>query len=301
MRKTFTRSLLAAVCCLAALFSVNANAASGKPVVVASTNFPEQLVLANIYADVLEARGVSVKTRMHLGSREIVFPALKAGEVDILPEYAGALLQFLTNGKSKARTTTAVLTELREKLPNTIVALKAAKGEDKDGWVVTGETAREYHLKKMSDLARVASDLTAGGSSQTQSRYIGLQGIKDVYGIVFSSFRPLDSAGPLTQGALESGAIDVARMYSTQGVIQAKGWVLLKDDKRLVPAENLLPVVRKAVLTPAIHKALDAISKTLTTKGLRQMNKRVTVDKQDPETVAESWVRQHHLGANKSS
>ena len=279
------------------LASTQAVAADARPVVVASTNFTEQLILANIYADVLQARGVAVETRLNLGSREVVFPALKSGEIDVLPEYGGALLGFLTNGKSKANTQQAVLKALRANLPKGVVALEPSPAQDKDGLVVTAETAKEYHLKTISDLKPVASDLTLGGPPETKTRYVGVPGLKKVYGIEFDSFRSLDAGGPLTQGALKSGAIDVARMFTTQGVIADNGWVLLKDDKDLVPAQNLIPVVRQAALTPKVRRALNTISKTLTTEQLRNMNKQVDVDKQDPAAVAASWVKKHDLGA----
>lgn len=273
-----------------------AQADDSQPVVVASTNFTEQLILANIYADVLEARGVSVKKRLNLGSREVVFPALQSGEIDVLPEYSGALLGFLTNGQSKAHKQEDVLAELRNKLPKALVALEASSAQDKDGLVVTSATAEKYQLQTISDLQPVADQLTLGGPPETKTRYVGVPGLKEVYDVQFQNFRSLDAGGPLTQSALQSGAIDVARMFTTQGVISDRGWVLLEDDKNLVPAQNILPVARKAALTPKIRKALNAISKALTTQGLQRMNQRVSVEHADPETVASAWVKQHDLG-----
>lgn len=281
--------------CLGVLICGVASAGGSPPVVVASTNFTEQLILANIYADVLQDHHVAVKKRLNLGSREVVFPALESGELDVLPEYTGALLGYLTNGKSKANSQQAVLDALRQKLPKGIVALKPSPAQDKDGLVVTARTARKYHLRTISDLKPVAPRLTLGGPPEVKTRYIGLPGLKQVYGIKFKNFRSLDAGGPLTQSALGSGAIDVARMFTTQGIIAAKGWVLLKDDRDLVPAQNLIPIVRKAVLTPQIRKALDAVSAALTTTELQKMNKRVTVDKSDPDMVASDWVKAHHM------
>jgi len=285
-----------AVAAVAAVgISWSAGALAAKAVVVGSTNFPEQLVLANIYADVFEHRGIAVKTRLNLGSREVVFPALNSGEIDVLPEYSGALLGFLTNGASKANTSDAVLKDLRAQLPAGVVALNPSPAQDRDGLVVTAAIARKYKLEKISDLAPVASKLTLGGPPETKTRYVGVPGLKKVYGVQFKSFRSLDAGGPLTQGALAGGTIDVARMFSTQGEIADRGWVLLKDDKDLVPAQNILPVARKAALTPKIRSALNAVSKQLTTEQLQQMNKKVSVDHYDPETVASDWVKQHGL------
>ncbi len=289
-------SLLLAGALAVGVIAGSASAADNKPVVVASTNFTEQLILANIYTDVLEARGVQVKKRLNLGSREVVFPALKSGELDVLPEYSGALLGFLTNGKSKAHKQDAVLKALRQKLPKGIVALKASSAQDKDGLVVTPATAKKYHLKTIADLKPVAGQLTLGGPPEAKTRYVGVPGLKQVYGVQFKNFRSLDAGGPLTQSALASGAIDVARMFTTQGVIPDRGWVLLKDNKNLVPAQNILPVARKAILTPKIRKALNEVSAQLTTEDLQRMNQRVSVKHDDPETVARDWVKQHKLG-----
>ncbi len=273
-----------------------ASAASSQPVVVGSTNFTEQLILGNIYADVLKARGILVETRFNLGSREVVFPALESGEIDVLPEYTGALLDYLTKGKAKQTSQQGVLQALRARLPKGIVALKPSPAEDKDAEVVTQKTAKKYSLKKVSDLKGVAPKLVYGGPPEDKTRFVGLPGLKKVYGLHFKDFKALDAGGPLTSGALENGDIQVARMFTTEGIIQAKNWVILKDDKHLVPADNIIPVVRKAALTAVISGALNAVSKKLTTRQLREMNKRVTVDKRDPARVASKWVQKHHMG-----
>lgn len=286
---------LGAVAALGIGCGASADAADNSPVVIGSTNFPEQLVLANIYADVLEDNDVSVKKRLNLGSREVVFPALKAQEIDLLPEYSGALAGYLSNGKSEANDAKAVLGALRDALPDGLVALEPSPAQDRDGLVVTPATAKQYQLKTISDLAPVADQLTLGGPPETKTRYSGVPGLKEVYGVEFGHFRSLDAGGPLTQGALAGGTIDVARMFSTQGEIADRGWVLLQDDRNLVPAQNILPVARKAVLTPAIRRALNAVSSQLTTAGLQKMNKQVSVDHADPETVAADWVEHHDL------
>lgn len=298
MRKAWLHSVAVGLGCLGLLTFGAAGAASAEPVVVGSTNFPEQLVLANIYADVLEARGVEVETRLNLGSREIVFPALKAGEIDVLPEYTGALLGYLTAGEAAAQKPEAVTKALKKELPEGIVMLEPAAAQDKDALVVTQKTADKYDLQAVSDLKGVASELVVGGPPELETRAVGLPGLKKVYGIEFANFRALDAGGPLTVGALQSGAIDVARMFTTQGIIDAKGWVVLKDDKELVPAQNLVPVARQDVLTDDIRAALNAVSAELTTEGLQKLNRSVIVDKTPPAVVAEQWVKAHGLGAS---
>jgi osmoprotectant transport system substrate-binding protein len=271
-------------------------AAAAEKVVVGSTNFPEQLILAHIYANVLEARDVEVNKRMNLGSREIVFPALESGELDLLPEYTGALLAHLTEGKSGVYKEEAVIEALRDKLPEGIVMLEPAGAQNKDALVVTQETADKHNLEAVSDLKGKAGDMIVGGPPEMETRRVGVPGLKEVYGIEFGEFRSLDAGGPLTAGALQNGDIDVARMFTTQGMIDQRGWVVLEDDKDLVPAQNLVPVAREEVLNDKIRSALTEVSANLTTQGLQDMNRRVSVDKVSPEQLAQEWVQEHDLG-----
>lgn len=260
--------------------------------VIGSTNFPEQLILANIYADVLEDQGVEVATRLNLGSREVVFPALTSGEIDLLPEYTGALLAYLDEDAAyvDAKSEEAVTDALREVLPPDIVALSPSPAQNRDVLVITSATAEAYSLETYGDLADVAGDLIMGGPPETRERDVGLPGLERVYGITFGEFRSLDAGGPLTRGALANGDIDVARMFSTQGAIDENGWVVLEDPENLVPAQNIIPVAREQALTPAIREALDRISAALSTEDLQALNRRVEVDKDDPAGVAQQWV-----------
>ncbi|MFC0336474.1 ABC transporter substrate-binding protein [Kushneria avicenniae] len=262
---------------------------------IGSTNFPEQLILANIYADVLRNDGVNVTTRLNLGSREVVFPALTNGEIDLLPEYSGALMTYLDQDEAHAdaRSNDDVMSALREVLPEGIEALDASPAEDRDALVVTRETADRYNLKTFSDLAPVSDELTLGGPPETQTRDVGIPGLKRVYNIEFANFRSLDAGGPLTRGALANGDIDVARMFSSQGAIAENDWVALRDDKDLEPAQNIVPVGRSEALTDEIRESLNHVSEALTTEELQDMNHRVEIDKADPAQVAGQWVDEH--------
>ncbi|WP_175443084.1 ABC transporter substrate-binding protein [Halofilum ochraceum] len=273
-----------------------ATTASAARVVVGSTNFAEQLILANIYAEVLEDRGVEVEKRLNLGSREIVYPALTSGEIDILPEYTGSLLAYLSEGgEIPARESDAVARQLREALPDGLELLEPADAQNKNTLVVRPETAEKHDLETFSDLAAVSGDMIVGGPPEMKTRKTGLEGLKDVYGIEFAQFRPLDAGGPVTVGALENGDIDVARMFTTQGVIDARGWVVLADDKGLEPAQNLVPVARAEVLNDTIRGALNEISANLSDRDLQQMNRAVGIDEREPEDVAREWVRDNGL------
>ncbi len=265
-------------------------------VTVGSTNFGEQLILANAYAMVLEDRGVEVNKRLNLGSREVVYPSLVEGEIDVLPEYTGALLAHISEGEEiPARAPATVAQAVRDRLPGEIVLLEPSQAQNKDTLVVRPETAEEYDLATFSDLAPVAGELVVGGPPEMKTRRVGLSGLKDMYGIEFKAFRSLDAGGPVTTGALSNGAIDVARMFTTQGVIDERGWVVLDDDKGLNPAQNLVPLARREVVDERVRGALNAISKALSTDTLQRLNRQISVDKRDPADVAAEWVREAGL------
>jgi osmoprotectant transport system substrate-binding protein len=268
----------------------------GSTVTVGSTNFSEQLILAQMYAAVLEKAGVKLDTRLNLGARAVVFPALEKGDIDLLPEYNGSVLSFL-DPKATQTTSEEVNGALAPLLDaKGLVALDQSPAEDKDGWAVTKATADKYGLAKLSDLKGKAGQLVVGGPPELKTRPAGLPGLKKVYGIEdFKEFKSLDAGGPLTTSALNKGDIDVGRVFTTQGAIAKYGWVLLEEDKPLEPAQNIVPIGRKDAMTDLVKQALNAISAKITTEELTKLNKLVDVDKEDPEKVANDWLTQQGL------
>ena len=263
--------------------------------VVGSANFPEQLILGNMYADVVEDQGIEVERRLNLGTRDVVFPSLESGEITLVPEYNGALLSYLSKGESDVTSPEETTKLLKKDLPEGLIALEASEAQDKDALVVTPETAEKYDLKNTSDLAPIADKLIAGGPPEMSERPDGLPGLKRVYGIEFEEFKPLDAGGPLTTEALGNGDIDVGRFFSSQGLIDARRWIVLEDDKELSPAQNIIPIIRKQDSTGKIEDALNELSATLTTEDLKKLNRRVEVDKEDPEVVAKDYLKQKGL------
>jgi osmoprotectant transport system substrate-binding protein len=147
-------------------------------------------------------------------------------------------------------------------------------------------------------VATIASILTLGGPPECPERPFCAVGLKETYGVVFGSFKALDSGGPLTVAALESGSIDVALLFSTSSVISENGWVVLEDDKHLQQADNIVPVVREAVVNDEITSLLNAISAALTTGNITALNKQVEIDKQDPADVAGAFLDEQGLLPN---
>jgi osmoprotectant transport system substrate-binding protein len=263
--------------------------------VVGSANFPESVMLANMYALALEEIGMEVETQTNIGAREVYFPALQQGDIDLLPEYTGSLLAFVKEGDVEVTATEELLAELRSELEPEVQILEPSEAENRNGWAVRPDTAEEFGLETMSDLAEVGDQLVAGGAPETRERPDGLPGLDEVYGFQFEDFRDLDPGGPLTANALENGDIDVARVFTSQGVIAANDWVVLEDDQGLFPAENLIPVIREDALTDEVRETLNAVSAALTLEELTELNRRVEVDNEDPDLAAEEWLIEQGL------
>jgi osmoprotectant transport system substrate-binding protein len=272
-------------------------AASGPSITIGSTNFEEQLIVANMYADVLKHAGAKVTLRANLGTREAVEPALAAGQLDLYPDYAGTLLIFLnsTAGAAATQTSTA-LPALKSLLgPKGATVLEPAPAIDTNVFAVTQATASQYHLTTLSSLAPDASKLILGGPPECPTRPTCGLGLQNTYGLHFKSFTSLDEAGPITVSALKSGEVQVAELFSSDGSIVQNHFVQLTDDKHLQPADYLIPVIRKSVDTAAVAAALNGLSAKLTTDELSNLNIKVTVSHDDPGTVAQQWLQQNHL------
>ncbi|WP_345710199.1 ABC transporter substrate-binding protein [Pseudomonas syringae group genomosp. 7] len=235
---------------------------------------------------------MDVKTRLNLGNRQIIAQALENGDIDVVPEYLGSLLSFYDD-KTALTTQKEILSALQQKLPADLQLLEPSSAGSITAWAVTKKTAEKYNLHTLSDLAPVSGDLTLGGPPEVATAALGLPGLKAVYGINFKSIKSLDMGGPLSRLALSSGAIDVATVVSTQGILAKEPWVVLEDNKHQQPLQNITPLGRKALLTPEVTKVLNQVSAKLTDEDLKQLNRLVDIDHKDPAKVAAQWVTEH--------
>ena len=269
------------------------------PITIGSTNFSEQLVLGELYSQILEANGYSVTRKFNLGNREIVFPALQSGQIDMEADYLATLLAFVdksAKGSTDPKQTAAALQTALT--PKGLTVLDYAPAVDQNGIVVTKATAEKHKLAKVSDLAPVASQLVFGGPPECPNREFCAIGLKNKYGITFKEFKPLDVGGPLTVTALKGGQIDVALLFTSDAKIAVEGFVLLEDDKQLQLSDNVAPVVRNEYLAKAgddFKRIVNSIAPKLTTAELTGMNKLVEVDKKDPKDVAKEWLKKQGL------
>jgi osmoprotectant transport system substrate-binding protein len=263
---------------------------SSKTITVGSANFPENVLLAEMYAQALEAKNIKVNRKFNIGARELIYKQISSGGLSVLPEYNGALLAYLDKNDSST-STDQVNAALKAKLPSTLEILDSAKAEDKDSLNVTKATADKYSLKSIEDLKPVASSLVLGGPPEFKTRRQGSVGLKDLYGLDFKEFRSLDTAGPVTVAALEKGDIQVANLFTTDPAIAVNNFVVLDDPKNLFSSQNVTPLVYKSAVNDTARNALNALSAKLDTPTLTQLMRKVAVDKQDPEKVATDWLK----------
>ncbi|MFC9354583.1 ABC transporter substrate-binding protein [Arthrobacter sp. NPDC057013] len=301
MKKYLTGLTLAAVAALTLsacggdpMSTSNTQAAgSGDSIIVGSADFPESQLIAKIYAEALKAKGVQVTEKPSIGSREVTIPALKDGSIDLMPEYGGALLQYL-DPKTKAVTSEEVTKELEAKVPAGLTQLTASKAQDKDVLAVKKDIAGKYNLKSTSDLKPAAKELVLGGPPEWKTRVNGVAGLKSVYGLDFKEFSALDAGGPLTLNALLSGQVQVADLFSTDPALAANNLVALEDDKNLFLSENIVPVINAKKSTDTVKEVLDKVSAALTTEDLIEMNGR-TAKFEDVGEIAKDWLKSKNL------
>jgi osmoprotectant transport system substrate-binding protein len=274
---------------------LSSGAASGT-VVVGSANFPENEVLAEVYALALKAKGVNVTTKLNIGAREAYYPQIQKGTISIIPEYNGTLLSVEVDKTSTAKTTADVDTALASGLPSTLEVLNPADSQDSDSVTVTAATAAKYHLKTIADLAPYAKDMVLGAPPEFKTRSDGIAGLKATYGLTFKQFDPLDEAGPITLAALTGGKVQAADVFTTTPAIISDKLVTLADPKSNFAAQNVIPLVYKAAATPTITDTLNAVDAKLTTAALLQLDVAVITNKQDYTTAAQQWLQSVGLG-----
>ena len=264
-------------------------------ITIGSAAFPENVLLADIYAGAMSAKGVKVSKKLQIGERPVYIKALQDGSIDMVPEYSGSILSYFDKSAT-ATAPDAVYAALQQKLPTTLAVLNFAQAQDNDTIVVTQDTAKKYNLRTLADLCPVAGQLTLGAPKQFETRPDGVPALKSIYGISFKAFKPLDVGGPVTVSSLKNGQVDAADLFSTDPAIKGNNFVALTDSRNQFAAQNIVPLATKAKITQTIADAANAVSAKLDTDTLAGLVAKVQNDKQDPEAVAEAWLSQNGLG-----
>jgi osmoprotectant transport system substrate-binding protein len=278
------------------------SSASGNPltpstgsVVVGSANFPEDELVAQIYATALAAKGVKVTDQFNIGAREVYYPEIEKGAITIIPEYNGALLTTAVDPSSTATTTGQVDAQLKATLPASLRILNPSSAQDKDSVTVTQVFATRHHLSSIAQLKPLAASMIFGAPPEFKTRADGEAGLKERYGLVFKGFDALDESGPITLNALVDGKVQAADVFTTTPQILTDHLVSLADPKSDFAAQNVLPLVYRKGVNATIVNTLNAISARLTTAGLLEMDKAIIVDHANYSTVATAWLKAEGL------
>ncbi len=270
--------------------SGSASASGGGKVIIGSANFDENTLLASIYAQALEAKGVQVEEKPGIGTREVIYDQVKSGGLTIVPEYNGNLLAFVDKA-TKAKTTEEVNAELKTKLPPELEVLDSSPAEDKDTLTITKDEQAKQSLNTMEDLAKVSKTWVIGAPPEFKQRWE--KELKSVYGIEFKDWK---ATGATTADAIKDGTVQVGNVFSTDPKIAANNLVSLQDTKNLFAAQNVTPLVNKAAVNDTITSTLNAISAKLSTQSLLDMMQKIAVNKDEPATVAKEWLTSNGLG-----
>ena len=267
---------------------------------IGAADFYEAKIMAEIYAQALEAHGYTVdRAGMGLGQRPVTNPALESGQIQLEPEYIGSDLASYEPGKQTGDPT-ANMTELQNVL-NTkgggITVLPFSPAVDTNAFVIRQDTATSLNLTKMSDTTAVQNQLKWGLATNCKTNPVCAAALKTAYGLTPTNVTYLDPCSAAMAAALLAKTIDVGELCSTQPDIAKNSWVVLQDDKATQPADNISPLVRNDYLASLPDKSgfeaiLNAVSAKMDTATLTQLNADFAISNQDIPAIAKGWLSQ---------
>jgi len=256
----------------------------------------EENILGALYAQALRAKGYKVTLKDNVGSSEIIYKALTAGQIDLYPEYTGVLLSAVAGQTRNPPNATAAYSQAKAFVEkHGLTLLKTTPFFDSNALATLPSYASKHGLKSIADLKGLGRSVKLGAPPEFATRFEGLPGIKQEYG-VSPTFVPI--AIELSYKALEGGQVDVQNVFTTDGQLLSGKFTLLADPKHVFGFQNVSPIVRSSVLAaegPAFGETLDKVSSLLTIKAIQQMNAAVNVEKQTPASVAQQFLHANGL------
>ncbi|TFD81641.1 ABC transporter substrate-binding protein [Cryobacterium fucosi] len=265
-----------------------------KTLVVGSQDYYSNEIVAEIYAQALEANGVTVDRQFRIGQREVYLPDITGGKIDVFPEYTGSLLQALDK-EAAGGTADETYAELVTALPSGLRVLDQAAATDQNSWTVTEAFAKKYNLTDIASLKNVTEPITVGGNSELETRPYGPAALKEKYGIETVGFKPVeDGGGPLTVKALVDGDIQLANIYTASPNIKSDNLVALTDPDGVFFPDNVVPVVSKKVDDTAAA-VLNKVSAALSAEDLVSLNSESVNDQKSAKAIAAGWLKQANL------
>ena len=261
--------------------------------VVGSQQYYSNEIIAELYAQALEAKGLTVSRQYQIGQRETYLPDLAAGKIDVMPEYSGNLLQYYD--KSTTATSPADVTAaLAAVLPSGLRPLTAAAATDQDSYNVTADFAQQYGLSSLADLTKAPGPIKVAANSEFEKRPYGPQGLKKFYGVEVTVVPVEDSGGPLTVKALKDGTVQAADIYSADPSIGANKFVTLSDPKNMILPQNVVPIVSSKVDASAAA-IIESVNAKLDTASLVALNQRSVTEQATSAVIAKAWLTEAGL------
>jgi osmoprotectant transport system substrate-binding protein len=272
----------------------DAGSGDSETLVVGSQDYYSNEIIAEIYAQALEANDFTVERNLRIGQREVYLPDIEAGQLDVFPEYTGSLLQALDK-EAKGGTADETYAELQGALPENLRVLDKADATDQNSWTVTQAFAEKHNLTDIESLKNVPDPLQVGGNSELETRPYGPTTLKEKYGINIAGFTPVeDSGGPLTVKALVDNTIQLANIYTADPNIKSNNLLALDDPDGLFFPDNVVPVVSEKVDEKAAD-VLNAVSAALSAEDLVELNSQSVNDQKSAEDIASEWLEQADL------
>ncbi|HTV75256.1 MAG TPA: glycine betaine ABC transporter substrate-binding protein [Candidatus Acidoferrales bacterium] len=266
-------------------------------VAVGSKNFTEELILGEMYAQLLEGAGLTVARKLNLGGTQVAMEALQRGDIDLYPEYTGtALLAVLHLTPPKTAEATYEIVRSTYAQRYDLTWLHPAPFNDTQALATTEALAQRYHISTLSELSRAAPELRLGAIPEFLQRQDGLPGLRRAYGgFDFKSIKLFDIG--LKYEALLTGNVDVVVAFGTDGAIGADHLMVFTDDRHFWPAYQVAPVVRAQTLAsyPHIAPVLNKLSPRLTDTVMRNLNEQVDGEGQEPGDVAHAFLQKSGL------
>jgi osmoprotectant transport system substrate-binding protein len=251
---------------------------------VGSTRMDDSVLLAELYAQALEAKGATVARHNTLSTRQDYFPLLGDGTLDLVPERSDQLLAWLTSPATpSARSAGEQLDALATALPAGLAVLSPSAADDKDGIACRAQVAADHGLRVISDLEHSTARIRVGATPDQRAIFSGLR-----------SVTPLPDAEAVID-AMEEGTVDCGTLRTTDPHIARDRLVVLDDDQLAVPSEVVVPLIGTAQATPAVQAVLDTVSSTLDTAALRALLAKVELDHDDPAAVVGQWLHDSGL------
>jgi osmoprotectant transport system substrate-binding protein len=262
---------------------------SSGTITVGSAAFPENAILAYIYADALTNAGVKADVKPNIGQRDRYIAALKSGEIQLVPEYTGNLLQFFDKDAS-AQGADAVYAALQKAVPTGYEVLDQAPGQDADSYNVTKKFSEDNHITSLADLAGYKGSLKVGANPEFATRPYGIPGLKSQYGVTATLVPIADGGGANTQKALADGTVQLADIYSSDPSIAKNGFVTLADPKNMILAQNVVPLINSKKVDDKVKETLNKVSAKITTDELGAMLEKSYNEKAAADKIASDWV-----------